>query len=1082
MSKEFLSKLVHYRTYAKYLPEELRRETREETIRRNMDMHIRKFPHLAEAIEKAYEQVFAGRVVPSMRSFQFAGEAIERRNNRMFNCSFLNITKFRDFADLFYMSMSGVGVGFSVKKRHINNLPTIPEGSVEAPYVIADSAEGWCDSLLALFANPDLQFDYTKIRPMGAPLSTGGTASGPKALVKMHANVRAILRKASGRQLTPFECHRIACLIADCVVVGGVRRGALISLFDVDDEEMLNCKAGAWWEKYPELARANNSAVVRKDDPMFDANAGSVIQACFNGGQAEPGLLLTNDDDYGTNPCFSGDTLIAVADGRNAVAIKQLAEEDKDVPVYSVDPVSGEVSIKWARNPRITGKDKELFRVHLDDGSFLDVTGNHKFYLHDGSAKQTKDLVKGDSLFPFRKAPEFIKQGAEKQYYRVHCDARDPRKDKIFEHRLITKFFDSAKWKSLYDETKKAGWISGGLVIHHKDYDSLNNSPDNLEIMTYSEHAALHSSIDNVGEKNGKYSGYTNKQIEDHAIQLTKQLNRRFSSDEWQAYASEHKLPKSFSSFRKNGWFSTIGALASWAAGEVGISPELATVDARTARCYQKALKEGYEARLINGSVEVLKSCEYSSELFWVSYTRREQAYANMQNAAKAVNQREDVRVKMKKASSKRYSTQGEANKQNQMRVFSKLKFDLGREPQKTEWVNACKAENIPTRLDSKHSFKNYIQMKASAALYNHKVVSVESTGRFETVYNLTVDDNHTVGIVTGQKKNKHNNTIFSGVFTAQCGEIALRSYGVCNLTEINAAKCFSKEDWLKAVVSATILGTLQATYTDFKYVQPAWKNNADEEALLGVSITGQAEAQAILTPENLKEGALTAVEVNKVWAAKLGIRPARRITTTKPSGTSSSWLGTTAGVHAGHEVRYVRRVRMDKYSALAKSLAKKFPAFVVDDPFNSNDMIMQVPIKLYDTTLLRSQETAVQCLERVKDLYDHWIVPGHIEGPNTHNISLTINYHEHEKESIKRWMLENRDSYYGISLIPYDGGDYKYLPYSQPPHPEVFEVLEKAFSLIAEDYRFEDIKERKDNTDFKGEVACAGGACSLEI
>jgi ribonucleoside-diphosphate reductase alpha chain len=581
-----------------------------------MDMHIRKFPQLAEPIEKAYEQVYAGRVVPSMRSFQFAGEAIERRNNRMFNCSFINITKFRDFADLFYMSMSGVGVGFSVKKTHIKSLPAIPEGAVEAPYVIADSAEGWCDSLMELFRNPDLQFDYTTIRPMGAPLSTGGTASGPKALIKMHANVRAILRKASGRQLTPFECHRISCLIADCVVVGGVRRGALISLFDVDDEELLNCKANNWWEKYPELARANNSAVLRKDDPDFKDKAGRVIDACFAGGQAEPGLSLTNDDDMGFNPCH----------------------------------------------------------------------------------------------------------------------------------------------------------------------------------------------------------------------------------------------------------------------------------------------------------------------------------------------------------------------------------------------------------------------------------------------------------------------------------EIALKSMGVCNLTEINAAQCFSKEDWLKAVVSATIIGTLQATYTDFKYVQPEWKKNADDEALLGVSITGQAEAQAILTPENLSEGAKTAVEVNKLWAAKLGIKPARRITTTKPSGTSSSWLGTTAGVHAGHEIRYIRRVRMDKSSALSKALSKRFPAFVVDDPFNSNDMIMQVPIKLYDTTLLRSQETAVQCLERVKALYDNWILPGHVEGPNTHNISLTINYHEHEKEAIRRWMLDNRNSYYGISLIPYDGGDYKYLPYSQPPHPEVFEILDKAFVLIAEDFRFEDIKERKDNTDFKGEVACAGGACSLEI
>ena len=615
MSKEFLSKIVHYRTYAKYLPEEFRRETKEETIKRNMDMHVRKFPALEAEIAKVYTQVHAGRVVPSMRSFQFAGEAIERRQNRMFNCSFINITKFKDFADLFYMSMSGVGVGFSVKQRHISSLPVISEGVVESPYVIADSAEGWCDSLLELFRNPDRQFDYTVIRPMGTALSTGGTASGPKALIKMHANVRAILRKAVGRQLTSFDCHRISCLIADCVVVGGVRRGALISLFDAENEEMLNCKAGAWWDKYPELARANNSAVVRKDDPAFETKAAAIITACFEGGQAEPGLLLTNDDDLGTNPC----------------------------------------------------------------------------------------------------------------------------------------------------------------------------------------------------------------------------------------------------------------------------------------------------------------------------------------------------------------------------------------------------------------------------------------------------------------------------------AEISLKSYGVCNLTEVNAAQCLSKEDWLKAVEAATIIGTLQAAYTDFKYVQPEWKRNADDEALLGVSITGQAEAQAILTEENLREGAELSVKVNKEWAIKLGIKPARRITTTKPSGTSSSWLGTTAGVHAGHEIRYIRRVRMDKTSALAKALAKRFPAFVVEDPFNSNDMIMQVPIKLYDTTLLRSQETAVQCLERVKKLYDNWIVPGHIEGVNTHNISLTINYHEHEKEAIKRWMIENKDAYYGISLIPYDGGDYKYLPYSQPPHPEVFEILDKAFSQIAENFIFEDIKERKDNTDFKGEIACAGGACTLD-
>jgi ribonucleoside-diphosphate reductase alpha chain len=313
------------------------------------------------------------------------------------------------------------------------------------------------------------------------------------------------------------------------------------------------------------------------------------------------------------------------------------------------------------------------------------------------------------------------------------------------------------------------------------------------------------------------------------------------------------------------------------------------------------------------------------------------------------------------------------------------------------------------------------------------------------------------------------------------CHEIALRPYGVCNLTEVNAAKCLSKEDWLNAVEAATIFGTLQASFTDFYYVQPEWKKTAEEDALLGVSITGQAENLSILTSENLEEGARLSVKINQEWAKMIGINPAKRITTTKPSGTSSSWLGTTAGVHAGHEIRYIRRVRMDKQSALSKALLKNFYEFIVDDPFNPNDMIIQIPIKLNDNTLLRCQESALQCLERVKKLYQNWILPGHVEGDNTHNISLTINYYDHEKEAIKKWMIENKDFYYGISLIPYDGGDYKYLPYSQPPHPEVFEILQKAFQTRALDFSFENVKERKDHTNFKGEVSCAGGACLLD-
>lgn len=617
MSKKFLSKLVHHRTYANYLPELKRRETIEETIKRNAEMHISRFPHLREEIEKAYENVYAKRAVPSMRSFQFAGDPILRRHNRMYNCSFINITSVESFADLAYMSMSGCGVGYSVKQRHVSQLPVIPGGHPCKRKTIPDTAEGWADSVIQLFDNPQTEFDYRKIRPAGAPLSSGGTASGPNVLIEMHAKVRDILLNAVGRQLTSFECHRICCLIANCIVAGGVRRSALICLFDYEDKETMFCKSFGWWDRYPELARANNSCHILKSDPNVENKIREIVSACLEAGQGEPGILLTNDLDSGKNPC----------------------------------------------------------------------------------------------------------------------------------------------------------------------------------------------------------------------------------------------------------------------------------------------------------------------------------------------------------------------------------------------------------------------------------------------------------------------------------AEIALDSHGVCNLTEVNAAKCTSPEEFFSAIISATIIGTLQASYTDFQYVSPKWKKRAEEDALLGVSITGQAEAAQLLTPEVLKTGAELAVEVNKIWAVKLGIRPAKRITTVKPSGTASSWLETTAGIHAAHGSKYIRRVRLNKDSALGQAVSKHFGPFVTPDPFASGDIVLTIPIEFIGSEkdiILRDKETAIELLERVKKVYSNWVLPGHVEGVDTHNISLTVNYHPHEKEVITEWMVKNRDYYYGISLLPHDGADYKYAPYMFV-HPEIHTLAKGLFSEKESTFDFNNVFEEKDNTDKKLEAACAGGACTLE-
>ena len=296
-----LASAVFYRTYAATLPSG-KKESYEQTVTRVMEMHLRKFPFLAAEIEEAFEDVYERRCVPSMRSMQFAGAGIERENARMFNCAFANLTDFQTFSELFYLLLCGTGTGYSVQRRHINRLPIIRCFTSDT-IVIPDTKEGWADSAVQLLANPLVHFDYSQIRPKGAPISSGGTASGPEPLQLAHKRVRAILREAVDRRLLPIECHDIMCHLADAVIVGGVRRSAMISLFDFDDLAMLTAKAGGWWVDNPQRGRANNSAVIHRDDPFVQVKIRDVMEQMVASKAGEPGYLLTNDYDWGTNPC-----------------------------------------------------------------------------------------------------------------------------------------------------------------------------------------------------------------------------------------------------------------------------------------------------------------------------------------------------------------------------------------------------------------------------------------------------------------------------------------------------------------------------------------------------------------------------------------------------------------------------------------------------------------------------------------------------------------------------------------------------------------------------------------------------------
>jgi ribonucleoside-diphosphate reductase alpha chain len=613
VTQEILSEITTYMKYAKFVPTLNRRETWHELVTRNKEMHQTKFPQLKDEIEEAYKLVYDKKVLPSMRSLQFAGKPIELNNARIFNCSFLPLDDWRSFSEIMFLLLSGCGVGYSVQTHHIEQLPEIKVPTKHKRYLIGDSIEGWADAVRMLckayFTGAPLPlFDYRDIRAKGAQLITvGGKAPGPEPLKECLFNLQKVFeRKQNGDKLTSLDAHDMACHIADAVLSGGIRRAALISLFNLDDEDMLTCKFGSWWEENPQRGRANNSAVVMRhkiDEEEFF----KLWKKIELSGSGEPGIYFSNDKDWGTNPC--------------------------------------------------------------------------------------------------------------------------------------------------------------------------------------------------------------------------------------------------------------------------------------------------------------------------------------------------------------------------------------------------C--------------------------------------------------------------------------------EIALRSYQFCNLCEVNVSNVESQEDLNERVRVGAFIGTLQAAYTDFHYLRDIWRKTTEKDALLGVGMTGIGSG-AILAYD-LKKAADLAKAENARVAEIIGVNKAARVTTVKPSGTSSLVLGTSSGIHAWHNDFYIRRIRVGKNEAIYNYLAVNHPELVEDDFFKPTiQAVISVPQKAPAGSILRT-ENVIDMLERTKRFNIQWVKKGHRKGANTNNVSATVSINENEWEQVGNWMWENKDTFNGLSVLPYFGGSY-----TQAPFEDITEEQFNEMSQHLHNIDLSKIVEFTDDTALMDQAACAGGACEI--
>lgn len=301
---------IHAAKYARYLPAKHRRETYHETIERVEKMHREKYPGIAEEITLMFKYVHDKYVLPSMRSMQFAGEAIRRRNARMYNCTFTLVDRPRVFGEILYLLLCGCGVGYSVQKQHVTKLPMLKEIDLNLSYFhkIEDSIEGWADAANALIDSflrgYHIEFDFGQIRPPGSVLNSGGKAPGHVSLKNALEATRQILLNSQGRRLKPIECHDIICHLSKAVLAGGIRRSSLISLFSLDDEDMLYCKDKTNFDfqlKNTQRTLANNSVVLNKDKCTYSDFIR--IRYINKTNFGDPGFVFLDDFDTGINPC-----------------------------------------------------------------------------------------------------------------------------------------------------------------------------------------------------------------------------------------------------------------------------------------------------------------------------------------------------------------------------------------------------------------------------------------------------------------------------------------------------------------------------------------------------------------------------------------------------------------------------------------------------------------------------------------------------------------------------------------------------------------------------------------------------------
>ncbi|MFA5528242.1 MAG: HNH endonuclease [Peptostreptococcales bacterium] len=677
--------------------------------------------------------------------------------------------------------------------------------------------------------------DLSFIRPTGSPVKNSAiTSTGVVPFMERYSNSTKEVAQ-DGRRGALMESisikHPDAEKFIDAKLTEGKVTGANVSIKLHDDfmRTALNDNNNDYLQNYPiDLENVSLDQIDKYDEIITVTNNeddsvgyikkidakriwNKIIHNAWK--SAEPGILFWdkiigesipdcyNEFGFGTtstNPCIVGETLVAVADGRGSVSIKELAEEGKDVDVYCFD-TNGKIAIRRMRNPRITGYDSDVYKITLDDGNTITATSNHKFRLKSGKYVELKDLKNGDSLDVLTKVTKGLHDVFEdsnsksQDYYWLY---NSHNKKHLSEHRLIAEH--------------NLGSIKG-KVIHHIDFNGLNNSPDNLQLMKKTEHDKYHGelktgennpifnvindeikfeswkknlSIACKGKLNGNSKNISNEDLLHIGIEFSKSLGRRFSTKEWKLLATKLNLPQVFTNYRK----TVLGSIKDFSLKCAEYNNfKNNNIDTRLLETQIKMINMGYNTKIDGNNIMVEKKCETCGNLFWIEHDRREISFCSHECALMHINTSSLISEKRNDGRMNYFNERSSKIKNEQLSTYTKLKFELNRKPYLNEWELECKKNNIPHRLNnkSKTMFKNYKEVVQEGELFNHRITNIEYCGKSD-VYNGTVDDFHNFFIGGYEKTNEFNKPNYLFVNSLQCGEIPLCPYDSCRLTVVN--------------------------------------------------------------------------------------------------------------------------------------------------------------------------------------------------------------------------------------------------------------------------------------------------------